>query len=127
MTLDALLFLADERPHFVQFQPTGSHADRAAVVQLGATATNAQGEAADCTAIDTSQPGRGADADAFTKRGNDFDLFSAIQDVHGGLPRHVAGEAGPDRWQYRDKIAILCFTIMTEGLPSLVVIRLRRC
>jgi hypothetical protein len=43
-----------------------------------------EGEGANRAAVDASQARGGADADAFTKRGNDFNLLFAGENVHEG-------------------------------------------
>jgi hypothetical protein len=49
-------------------------------VQLHAAKANAEGQAADGATVHAGQAGSGTDADAFTERGNDFNLLFA------GLP-----------------------------------------
>jgi hypothetical protein len=56
MRLHTFLLFSDERPCFIKFQAGRADTDHHAVVQLGgASASDAQREAADCAAIRTCQ------------------------------------------------------------------------
>ena len=70
----------------VQFQPARSNADHHAVVQFHAAKADAEGQAANGATVDAGQARGGADADAFTKGGNDFNLLFAGKVVHEAHP-----------------------------------------
>ncbi|WP_244621233.1 hypothetical protein FJN17_34515 [Bradyrhizobium symbiodeficiens] len=75
MALDVLLLLADEAPQLVQLKAFGAHADHDPVVQFHAAHADAEGQAGDGATVDAGKTGSGADADAFAKGGNDFNLL----------------------------------------------------
>jgi hypothetical protein len=80
--LHALLFLTDETPHLVQFDPSNPNADHAAIVKLGATLADLKGEVGNSLAINVRETRGGALANAFAKRGDDLDLLLSRKDVH---------------------------------------------
>ena len=53
-------------------------------MQFHAAHADAEGEAANGATVDASETGSGADADALTERGNDFNLLFAGKYVHEG-------------------------------------------
>src|SRR5436190_13999926 len=61
---DVLLFLRNEGPRLIQFQPFGADADHDPVVQFHAAEPNAQGQAANGATVDAGQACSGPDADA---------------------------------------------------------------
>jgi hypothetical protein len=74
-------------------QAFGADAHHQAVVQLHAPHADAQGQGANGATVDASQAGSSADADAFAKRGNDFNLLFAGKYVHGSSSFCVKGTA----------------------------------
>ena len=58
--------------------------DHHAVVQFGSTAADGERQPGDRLAVGIGEAANGALADAFTERGDDFNLLVARKDIHGG-------------------------------------------
>ena len=69
-------------------------ADHHAVVKFGAAATNAERQRANRFPIGAGNARGGANAEAVTQSGDDFDLLVAREDIHGG-PNPSFGDIGP--------------------------------
>src|SRR5947209_19594457 len=86
-----LLLLAHKTPCLIQLAPVSANADHDAVMQFHAAHTDAKRQVANGATVHAGKARGGADADAFAKRGNNFNLLFAGEYVHGSSSFCVKG------------------------------------